>query len=112
MVVLTVVVNLAVFVPGLSETPVRVPLGLAFLLFVPGYVFIAALFPEAGESPRSDPDGTRSGIDGIERVALAFGLSIALTPLVGLALNFTPWGTRTRPDHGRPDSIRASPRPP
>ncbi|WP_265111031.1 DUF1616 domain-containing protein [Halosolutus halophilus] len=109
MLLVTALVNVAVFTPGVRETPFRVPLGLAFVLFVPGYVFIAALFPEAGESPTADPEqprhesdatvltSLRSGIDGIERVALAFGLSIAITPLIGLVLNFTPWGIRLSP---------------
>jgi Predicted membrane protein len=86
---------------------------------LPGYAFIAALFPEAGESPvdeedaighsadgivdveaetdESEDNGDRSGIDGIERVALAFGTSIAIVPLLGLVLNFTPWGIRLTP---------------
>jgi uncharacterized membrane protein len=110
MLAVTALVNVAVFAPVIRDTPLRVPLGLAFALFVPGYVFIAALFPEAGESPSSegseaaDADDTmmadesvRSGIDGIERVALAFGLSIAIVPLIGLVLNFTPWGIRLMP---------------
>jgi uncharacterized membrane protein len=33
-------------------------------------------------------------LDGIERIALSFGLSIAITPLLGLALNYTPFGIR------------------
>jgi uncharacterized membrane protein len=37
------------------------------------------------------------GIDGIERVALSFGTSIAIVPLVGLILNFTPLGIRLVP---------------
>lgn len=100
-------VNLVVFAPVLSETPLRVPLGLLFVLFIPGYALIAALFPEQGESPTveeetADEEGwlssrQRSGIDGIERVALSFGLSIAVVPLIGLALNFTPWGIRLTP---------------
>jgi uncharacterized membrane protein len=109
MLAVTALVNVAVFAPVVRETPLRVPLGLAFALFVPGYVFVAALFPEAGASPTLDhqedsgetevfTDGSsRSGIDGIERVALAFGLSIAIVPLVGLVLNFTPWGIRLTP---------------
>jgi uncharacterized membrane protein len=36
-------------------------------------------------------------LDGIERVALSFGLSIAITPLLGLALNYTPFGIRLTP---------------
>lgn len=116
MLALTALVNVAVFTPVIREMPLRVPLGLAFVLFVPGYVFIAALFPETGEPPATedaldtDPDRSdgeaeegfrstaqRSGIDGIERVALAFGLSIAIVPLIGLVLNFTPWGIRLAP---------------
>ena len=60
-------------------------LGLVFVLFLPGYAATAALFPENEQ------------IDGIERVALSFGLSIAIVPLIGLALNFTPWGIRLDP---------------
>jgi len=63
----------------------RVALGLPFVLFFPGYTLIAALFPG------------REDLDGIERVALSFGLSIAVVPLIGLLLNYTPWGIRLYP---------------
>jgi len=100
-VVTVVLTTLVVFLPGVSETPLRVVFGLPFVLFVPGYAFIAALFPEAGEGPAAEEDEAeprdRSGIDGIERVALSFGLSIAVVPLIGLVLNFTPWGIRLVP---------------
>jgi uncharacterized membrane protein len=146
--------NLAVFLPVVNDSPVRVVVGLVFVLFVPGYAFIAALFPEAGEPPTTTgpvadaggPDAAESasagddqesagdgestgesasptddeesagegdaevfgtdgngnglgdrGIDGIERTALSFGLSIAVVPLIGLALNFTPFGIRLVP---------------
>jgi len=85
-----------VLLPVLRETPVRVALGIPLVLFVPGYVFVAALFPEGG----SDDDliGEASdGIDGIERVALSFGTSVVIVPLLGLLLNFTPWGIRLEP---------------
>jgi len=65
--------------------PLRVILGLPFVLFFPGYVLIAALFPG------------RKALDGLERTALSFGLSIAVVPLVGLGLNYTPWGIRLTP---------------
>jgi uncharacterized membrane protein len=67
------------------ESSARQILGLVFVLFLPGYAATAALFPENDQ------------IDGIERVALSFGLSIAIVPLIGLGLNFTPWGIRLDP---------------
>lgn len=63
----------------------RVALGLPFLLFLPGYALTAALFPGRGS------------LGGVERVALSWGLSIALVPLIGFALNFTSWGIRLYP---------------
>jgi uncharacterized membrane protein len=65
--------------------------GVLFVLFLPGYAAVAALFPEA--PPRVGDDATTTGgIDGFERVVLAVGLSIALSGLLGLALNYTPVG--------------------
>ena len=60
-------------------------LGSVFVLFIPGYVAVEALFPKGRE------------LDGIERLALSVGLSLALVPLVGLLLNYTPWGIRLDP---------------
>jgi uncharacterized membrane protein len=82
---LTLACVLFVLAPRLNETPVRVLLGLVLVLFLPGYSLVAALFPG-----RDDPDG-------IERIALSFGLSIAVVPLLGLALNYTPFGIRVVP---------------
>jgi uncharacterized membrane protein len=114
--VFVAVTNAFIFVPILNTSPVRVLVGLGFVLFIPGYVFIAALFPESSDAPdeghspsNGDNDneetatvskavmGADRGIDGIERVALSFGLSIAIVPLIGLVLNFTPFGIRLVP---------------
>jgi uncharacterized membrane protein len=81
----TVVSILCVYLPILNTSPLRVAFGLPMVLFIPGYALIAALFPE------------KDDLDGIERVALSFGLSIAVSPLIGLALNYTPWGIRLDP---------------
>lgn len=67
------------------ESFLRKAIGLMFILFFPGYAFITFLFPERRE------------LDTIERIALSFGLSIAITPLIGLALNYTPFGIRLTP---------------
>lgn len=39
----------------------------------------------------------RKDLEGIERLALSIGLSLALAPLIGLVLNYTPWGIRLDP---------------
>ncbi|MCZ7399995.1 MAG: DUF1616 domain-containing protein [Candidatus Methanoperedens sp.] len=72
-------------IPPLDKTIIRTILGIPLVLFIPGYVLIAALFPK------------KNDLDGIERIALSFGLSIAIVPLLGLGLNFTPWGIRFGP---------------
>ncbi|WP_227357504.1 DUF1616 domain-containing protein [Haladaptatus salinisoli] len=107
--VLVVLTLAVVLIPGLNSTPLRAFVGLIFVLFPPGYAFIAALFPEGVSSgntleERETDSATRgtiprpgSGIDNLERVALSFGTSIAIVPLIGLILNFTPWGIRLVP---------------
>ena len=82
---LVLLTDLFVLVPFLSDSPIRIALGLPMVLFLPGYALIAALFPG------------KDDLDGIERIALSFGLSIAVVPLIGLALNYTPWGIRLVP---------------
>jgi uncharacterized membrane protein len=76
---------LALYLPLLNETPVGAFLVLPGILVLPGYCFIAALFPK-------DDD-----IDLAERIALSVGLSIAIVPLIALFLNFTPFGIRLDP---------------
>lgn len=64
---------------------VRWVLGSLFVLFIPGYVTVEALFPKGRD------------LDGIERFALSVGLSLTLVPLIGLLLNYTAWGIRLTP---------------
>jgi uncharacterized membrane protein len=85
MIVYVLIAVASVYLPLVSETIIRSALMLGMLLLVPGYALIAALFPGKGD------------IDAIQRIALSFGLSIAVTSLIGLALNFTPWGIRPDP---------------
>ena len=60
-------------------------LALSFILFFPGYSITAALFP-----------GNRQ-IDWTERIVLSLGSSIVSVALLGLLLNFSPWGIRLEP---------------
>jgi len=81
---------LGLIAAGVQGLPAPLPmlrllLGLAFVLFVPGYTLQAALFPRAGD------------LDGPERLALSFGLSIAVIPPIALVLDKLPWGLRPWP---------------
>jgi predicted Zn-ribbon and HTH transcriptional regulator len=71
---------------------IRYVLGAIFVLWLPGYSFIRALFPAQNQSGKS-----AKPLDPIERIALSLGMSLALAPIVGLILNYTPWGIRLTP---------------
>lgn len=66
---------------------IRNGLGTIFVLWLPGYAFIKALFPV--ELPIKTSE---KSLDTIERIALSLGMSLALVPIVGLLLYYTPWG--------------------
>ncbi len=54
----------------------RIPLAVAFVLFVPGYLLTTLFFPRKG------------GIGGYERVALSIALSVAVVPAQALLLSY------------------------
>ncbi|MFC1847040.1 DUF1616 domain-containing protein, partial [Chloroflexota bacterium] len=58
----------------------RIILGLPLMFFTSGYALVALLFPK------------EEGVDVYERLALSFGLSIAIVALIGLILNSVPAG--------------------
>jgi len=64
---------------------IRYVLGSFFVLYLPGSMLIEALYPR-GED-----------LESLERLALSIGLSLAVVPLMGLFLNYTPWGIRLTP---------------
>ena len=75
----------AIYLPILNETPIRIALAIPVILFIPGYCLLASLFPKNGD------------LDLMARMVLSIGVSIAIVPLIGLGLNFTPWGIRLDP---------------
>lgn len=106
--VLLIVVTLAVlvaFVPALRETPLRLIVGLPFLLFVPGYALVTALLPGDRRLAATDRENTSpttdrppsQGISPIVRITLSFGSSIAIVSLLGLVLDATGLGIRLAP---------------
>ena len=63
---------------------IRIIAGAVFVSFIPGYALIQLLFPV-------------KDMDTMERIASSVGLSLAVTPLIGLLLNYSPWGIRLDP---------------
>jgi uncharacterized membrane protein len=74
-----------VLVPPFNQTPIRIPLTLPLLLFIPGYSLVSLLFPR------------KDDLTGIERLTLSIVLSIAIVIFDGFALNYTPWGFQPTP---------------
>jgi len=62
---------------------IHIAFGLPALLIFPGYVCLLALLPD------------RTKLSIYERAVLSLGLSIALVPLIGMILNYTPLGITT-----------------
>ena len=87
---LSIVTTISIFTISEVTYPVaylRTVLGLIFVLFLPGYAFIKALFPT------TVPIKTNSeNLDSIERIVLSIGMSLTLVPIMGLVLYYTPWG--------------------
>ena len=81
-VALALVTTITVFTIPEDAFPIvyaRYLLGSIFILFLPGFSLIKALFPE-------------KEFDNIERTALSVGMSLAIVPLTSFLLNYTPWG--------------------
>jgi uncharacterized membrane protein len=82
---LVLLTDIFVFVPVLSGSFLRTYLGILMVLLLPGYASTGAIFP------------AKNDLEGIERAMVSFGLSIAIVPTMGLALNYTVWGIREVP---------------
>jgi len=94
-VALTIATVVAVFSVPENAFPlvyIRYILGVIFILWLPGYAFIKALFPAQVPIKTNSKD-----LDTIERIALSLGMNLALVPITGLLLNYTPWGIRLTP---------------
>ncbi len=76
---------LSMYLPAIDQSIIPLGLAIVFFMFLPGYAFVAALFP-------------RHNVPGmIERYALSAGMSLVISPLIGFWLNFTIVGIRMLP---------------
>jgi len=78
MLVISLVALLSIFLPFIQTSIIRPICVIAFIFFVPGYSFVAAVLP------------SRSDLAYAPRVLLAVTLSIIIVPFIGFVLNFTP----------------------
>lgn len=58
----------------------RYLVGSLFILYVPGFVVVEALY------------SSKKDLDELERLVISVGLSLTLVPLLALVLAYTPWG--------------------
>ena len=94
-IVLAAVTTVTVFTIPENAVPLvylRSALGIIFVIFLPGFALTKALFPAKVSIKTST-----GNMDTIELMALSFGVSLALVPIVGLILNYTSWGIRLTP---------------
>lgn len=75
--ILVIILIAAIFFSPLDA--IRLILGFPFLLLFPGYTLLKAIFP-----------GKNMGL--MERIILSLVMSVAMVSLIGLILDYTPWG--------------------
>jgi len=80
-----ITILLIIVIAVFPSNVLRIILGLPFILFIPGYTLMTALFPRKGQ------------LDNIERAAISSLASVIMVVFSGLALNFTPWGIMLYP---------------
>lgn len=92
---LSVVTALAIILIPQDSYPIlyfRSALALVFSLFIPGFVFMKVIFPSGIPVKKNG-----EVMDAIARIALSFGVSLALLSIVGLLLNYTVLGITLAP---------------
>jgi uncharacterized membrane protein len=81
---LSLLIMISILIPLLNKIPIWYVPGSLFICFIPGYLLLAVMFPK------------NEDLEWVERFALSCGLSLILTSLIGLALNYTQWGIHLR----------------
>jgi len=90
--ILTVITVLTVSKSDIPLVYLRSILGIFFFLFLPGFAIVKNFY-STERAIRLVPQKTLT----IEYLALSFGISLVVVPIVGLILSFTPWGFRLIP---------------
>ncbi|MEE8370159.1 MAG: DUF1616 domain-containing protein, partial [Dehalococcoidia bacterium] len=87
LIIVALLTGAAAIAVGVAGPPdaVRIALMLPLVFFTPGYALVSALYPG------------RADLSPLERLAISFAVSLAILPLIALALNYSPWGVRWEP---------------
>ncbi|MFZ3170037.1 MAG: DUF1616 domain-containing protein [Candidatus Methanoperedens sp.] len=81
--ILVILAIIFVLIPPFNQGFLRIIFALPLLLFLPGYMLIAVIFPKCGE------------LSSIERFTFSTSFSIAITVFDGFGLNYTRWGFKS-----------------
>lgn len=67
--------------PAISPylSPLRIPLSMFYIFFVPGFLLQALIFPR------------RADLDNLERVGISLGLSLAVVSMLAFVIDRSPW---------------------
>lgn len=102
-------------VPAVNQSPVRIPLGLMMVGFIPGYLLSIVLFPEKIQIDQDydtietdrismllfpenfDISDPARGIDGPERLVISIGFSLTITMVTVLLLHLSGVGVYLLP---------------
>lgn len=76
---------------GFDDTTVNLVLGLLFIFIAPGYAVVSILIPGSHLREVGINNSNPRPVSLVERLLLAGGLSIAIIPLIGVVLHFSPW---------------------
>ena len=89
----SVLIGVVIFLIPANVYPlslIRNVFGLILVYWLPGFAFVKAVFPASVPTKVQS-----SSLEAIERLALSIGVSIALTPIIGLIFYYTPLGVNT-----------------
>jgi uncharacterized membrane protein len=87
-VLLAIVTDIVVLLPGSTLSFPRVILALVYVLFLPGYAFISALFPRHGPCLLEQTDDS---FVLLERFALSVAMSVIISTFVGFLVVLSPF---------------------
>jgi uncharacterized membrane protein len=88
-VLLAIGTDIVVLAPGSTLSLPRAILALVYVLFLPGYAFISALFPRRGPCLLEQTDDDSFAL--LERFALSVAMSVVLVTFVGFLVVLSPF---------------------